>query len=235
MKSVALLAIFLLPFILYHAKQPQQEKITQFDITHILNARPVTTFANGKLTTWTSGIDGGGRGDGYLTQSAAGFNKQPDAHALPDNALFAANDQHPAIQLHYSNQDSLHRQACSMQGEDSVEFGVPRKKYKELFFALTSAEGASAITITLVYFKGSEVKQVLIPDYYADIPADSPNLCYLAHDLAKWGPTNQMTEKNHHNIDLLKIMADPAKVLTKIRISKEEKGYLVLWAAVGVE
>jgi hypothetical protein len=235
MKTLSLLLLLLIPCLAFQPIQPQNGEVIQFDITHVLNARPVTTLTNGKLITWTKGIDGGGKGDGYLTRSAAFFDKQDSAHALPDNALFPANDQHPTIRLHYSNRDSLYRQTCSMSGEDAVEFVVPKAKYKALFFALTSAEGASALSVTLTYFKGDEVKLVSVPDYYADIPAETTNLCYLAHNLAKWGPTNQMTEKGHHNIDLLKIAADPSKVLTKIRISKEEKGYVVFWAAAGEE
>jgi hypothetical protein len=225
MKPAFLLLLIFIPWLMAKPNQPQTGDVVQFDLTHLLNARPVTTFTGGKLIAWTTGIDGGGKGDGYLTKSAAGFNKQDTTHALPDDALFAANDKHPAIQLHYSNRDSLYRQACSMIGEDSVEFDVPKAKYKELFFALTSAEGTSSLKITLTYVNGSQVKDVLLPDYYADIPATSTNLCYLA---------SQMTEKDHHNIDLVKIFPDVKRVLTKIKINKEEKGYLVFWAAAGL-
>jgi hypothetical protein len=44
-----------------------------------------------------------------------------------------------------------------------------------------------------------------------------------------------MTEKDHHNIDLLKIHPDPVKTLKSIYINKTKPGYLVLWAAVGVK
>src|ERR1700742_1736389 len=101
---------------------PKRGKIVQFDIGPVLNARPVTTFGNSKLTTWKTGIDGGGTADGYLTQSAAAFNCDSVGHALPDNPLIEASSAHPEIQLHYANTDSVHYQACSMRSETSVIF-----------------------------------------------------------------------------------------------------------------
>jgi len=219
------------------AAQPiaHQGKVIQFNIASVLNARPVTILNNNKLITWQTGIDGGGKGDGYLTQSAAAFNKQDNTHALPDNALFPLNTTHPEIQLHYSNQDGANYQTCNLAGEASIEFTVPKARYTAVFFALTSSEGPSNLQITFNYADGIDTKQILLPDYYADIPAGSPNLCYLAHNLAKWGPGNQMTEKGHHNIDLLKLTPDAARALESIRISKGKNGYLVFWGAAGIK
>ncbi|SHN08095.1 hypothetical protein [Mucilaginibacter sp. OK098] len=214
----------------------QNNKIVQFDIGKILNARPVTTLTNNKLTTWTKGIDGGGSGDGYLTLSAALFNGNKQPHALPDDALFAANDSHPEIQLHYSNTDSLHNQTCNISGEGGVEFYIPQNKYRSLYFALTSAEGPSYLKVEFLYADDSTTfEDLVLPDYYDDLPTDhrKPELCYLAHDLAKWGNRNNMTEKDHHNIDLLTVHPDPTKKLKSINIQKKKPGYLVFWAATG--
>ena len=214
----------------------QNDKVIQFDINKILNARPVTILANNKLINWTKGIDGSGLGDGYLTQSAALFNGDKEPHALPDNALFPANNSHPEIQLHYSNTDSLHNQTCNIGGEGGVEFYVPQNKYRSVYFALTSSEGPSPLKIEFLYIDESTTSEDLIlPDYYDDIPGTQrkPELGYLAHDLAKWGNKNNMTEKNHHNIDLLTIHPDPAKKLKSINIQKKKPGYLVFWAVAG--
>jgi hypothetical protein len=210
-------------------------KVVQFDINKILNARPVTILTGNKLITWTKGIDGNGIGDGYLTLSAALFNGDKDPHALPDDPLFLANNSHPEIKLHYSNKDSLHNQAYAITGEGKVEFFVPQSKYKDIFLALTSAEGSSSLQIQFKYTDGNEVKNFILPDYYMDINADDPNPCYLIHDLAKWGNKNNMTEKDHHNIDLLNIHPDPARRLKSIIIGKTKPGYLVFWAAAGVK
>jgi hypothetical protein len=223
----------LLSIILYGFGQTPHDKVIQFNINPILNARPVTTFNNNKLTNWKTGIDGGGNGDGYLTKSAAAFNGDSVEHALPDDALIPANSCHPAMQLHYANSDSLHYQACSMRGETSVTFSVPKNNYSMLYFAMTSAEGGSTIKFDLTYANGEHITEIQLPDYYQDIPANDPNLCYLAHDLAKWGPANKMTEKNHHNIDIVKVKVDPKQILSGIKISKGKAGYVVFWAAAG--
>src|SRR5665213_815789 len=128
---------FIVPVLLINNTSIQKSKVVQFDITKVLNARPVTTLTNNKLVTWTKGIDGNGIGDGYLTMAAAVFNGDKQPHALPDDPLFAANGLHPAIKLHYSNADSLNNQACTVAGEDDVEFDVPKAKYTAIYLALT--------------------------------------------------------------------------------------------------
>ncbi len=222
-------------YLIITGAQTHVNHTVQFDLGKILNARPVTVAASHRLITWTKGIDGGGLSDGYLTQSAALLNQDKDAHALPDNPIFPANDSHPEIKLHYSNSSSGSNQACAISGADSAEFAVPKAKYSEVFLALTSAEGASHLHILLIYDHDTTTKEVELPDYYKDINPNDPNLCYLAHDLAKWGIKNNMTEKNHHNIDLLKIAVNPDWALKAIRISKTKPGYLVLWAAAGIK
>jgi len=213
----------------------QHRWVIQFNIDKILNARPVTVVAAGQLSNWTKGIDGNGLADGYLTRSAALFNGDNDAHALPDNPLFADDKSHPEIKLHYSNTRSNRNQACAISGAGKVEFNVPKGKYSSIFLAFTSAEGASAIRVKLVYEQDATTTDFMVPDYYQDLKPDDPNFCYLAHNLAKWGNKNNMTEKDHHNIDLLKIMPNPAWKLKSIRISKTSPGYLVFWAAAGVK
>lgn len=212
----------------------QQQQVVQFNIDKILNARPVTILNNGRLVSWTRGIDGGGLGDGYLTQSAALFNGDKNPHALPDNPLFAGNEFHPDIRLHYSNSEANSNQACAIKGAGEVEFNVPKGKYASIFLALTSAEGPSGIRIKLEYEQDVTTTDFTVPDYYQDIRPGDPNFLYLAHDLAKWGNKNNMTEKDHHNIDLLKIMPNPAWKLKSIHISKTQPGYLIFWAAAGI-
>jgi hypothetical protein len=220
-------------FLLFLNFPSQNTKTIQFDIRKILNARPVSTLNNKHITTWTKGIDGGGFGDGYLTLSAALFNGDKEPHALPDNPVFAANESHPEIKLHYSNADSLNYQTCNISGADSLKFAVPQQKYKAIYLALTSSEGASQLHIVLTYKTGDVNKEITLPDYYADLNPSDKSLGYLAHDLAKWGNKNNMTEKDHHNIDLLKIETDPGKILKSITIKKDKAGYLVFWAAAG--
>jgi len=231
---VSLFLAFIFLLVKSVSSQNANKNIIQIDLKKILNARPVSVFAGNKLITWTKGIDGNGLADGYLTRAAALFNGDVDPHALPDNAQIPANEEHPQINLHYSNNKPDQNQAFSFNSADSVEFDVPAKEYQKIFLALTSAEGPSEIQVTLIYSIGKEVKSFTVPDYYNDIPKTDPNYCYLLHDLAKWGNKNNMTEKDHHNIDLLKIIPDGNRKLKQIKISKAKPGYLVFWTAVGV-
>lgn len=212
----------------------RKEKVIQIKLDKILNARSVTTLTKGKLVTWTKGIDGNGEADGYLTLSASFFKGDKSPKALSDNPLYPANDEHPGILLHYSNDDGVSNQTVAVSGAGSFGFDVPKKQYSKLFLAFGSSEGASKISIKLQYADGTESKSVEIPDYYLDLQSKDRNMCYLVHDLAKWGKQNNMTESNHHNIDLLDIQPDPTRILTRIDVEKSAGGYLVFWAATGV-
>ncbi|SEO46508.1 hypothetical protein SAMN05192574_108181 [Mucilaginibacter gossypiicola] len=215
------------------AGSQQDNKTIQIDIHRLLNARPVTTVTEGKLQSWITGIDGGGKGDGYLTSAAAKLNGDNNAHALPDNPLIPANSSHPAVLLHYGNGDKGN-QTRNVAGIDSFSFDVPHKKYSGLYLSLTSSEGPSQLHVTLIYSGVGESKDFTLPDYYNDIPESDPNLSYAVHNLAKWGPGDKMTESDHHNIDVLNIHPDPNRVLKKVIVSKAQTGYLVFWAATGV-
>jgi hypothetical protein len=212
----------------------KHNKVIQINISHLLNARPITTLSYGKLVSWTKGIDEGGFGDGYLTQSAASFNGDKDAHALPDNAIFGATAQHPEITLHYKNDDSVNNQARYVSGTGEFVIRIPKKQYSEIYLGLSSAEGPSSLQFDLIYTDGQEIKSYLLPDYYNNISDQYPDLSYVATDLAKWGKKDKMTEKDHHNIHLLKLSTDPGRKLTAIKVKKAKGGYLIFWSATGV-
>jgi len=227
--------ISVLSFILLSASPIQKKgKVIQINIDHLLNARSVTTLTNRKLVTWTKGIDGNGIADGYLTMSAALFKGDNNPHALPDNPLIPATAQHPEVLLHYNNNDSISKQTVAVSGEGNFGFEVPSSHYTNMFLALTSSEGVSQIKVDLHYTDGIESKSFEVPDYYKDIQANDLNYCYLVHDLAKWGKMNNMTEKDHHNIDLLNIHPNPKRILTHIQVEKTEAGYMVFWASIGL-
>ena len=213
----------------------KKEKIIQVNLDKILNARPVTTLTQGKPVTWTKGIDGNGEADGYLTRAAAVYMGNPDPKALPDNPLIPANEKHPGILLHYSNSDGTSNQAVAVKGSGNFSFEILTGHYSSMFLAFTSSEGATKVKVSFTYMDGTETKSFEIPDYYIDLPENSPDVCYLVHDLAKWGKMNNMTEKDHHNIDLLDVHPDPERSLVNIKVEKSESGYLVFWAATGIE
>ena len=212
----------------------KKTKTIQINVSAILKARPVTVLNNGKLITWTKGIDGGGSGDGYLTMSAALFNGDKTPHALPDKPIFAANDSHPEIVLHYSNKDTAGNQTLNVAGEGEFEFNVPEHTYSSMFLCLTSSEGPSQLQFQLIYEDGTEGQNFLLPDYYDDLKPNDTNIMYVAHDLAKWDNKNKMRETNHHNIDAVNIHPNTKRVLTAIKVTKAKAGYLVFWGATGV-
>jgi hypothetical protein len=231
MKKIALLLI--ITPIIFAFGYVSKPKVIQIDVSSILNARPVTVLYHGKLIGWTTGIDGGGSGDGYLTKSAALFNGDKNPHALSDNPVFAVNSFHPEIKLHYSNADTTNNQTRNIAGEAEFSFDVPKHNYSGMFLCLTSSEGASQLQFQLLYTDGTDSMNFLLPDYYNNIPAND-TISYLAHDLAKWNHANKMAETDHHNIDVVNIHPNPKRVLTAVKVKKAKAGYLVFWGATGV-
>jgi hypothetical protein len=228
------LPLIVMPLLVLGFTSAQKPKVIQIDVSHILNARPVTVFYHGKLVTWTKGIDGGGAGDGYLTMQAALFNADKAPHALPDNAVFPANESHPEIVLHYSNNDTIGSQTLNVAGQGEFECNVPAHKYAGMFICLTSSEGPSQLQFELVYEDASTTQSFLLPDYYDDLKPNNPNITYVAHDLAKWNNQNKMAETDHHNIDAVNIHPDSGRVLKAVKVKKAKAGYLVFWGATGV-
>ncbi len=210
----------------------QADKVIQVDIKGLLNARPVTTLTNGKLATWTKGVD---RQNGYLTLAAAQANGETNPKAIADNPLIPATAQHPAILLHYSNKDGVGNQAKLMDDTVSVAINIPKGKYKDVYVCLTSAYGKSNLQCNLVYADGVEAKRVTVPDWYNDVPDNDPDFSYVVHDLGKWDIKNKLTEADHHNIHALNVHPDAKRALTGVRLKNLSKTYVLFWAATAVK
>ena len=207
----------------------------QVDVRPLLNARPVTTLTAGKLVPWTKGIDGAGLRDGYLTREAARLNGDSEAKALPGDGLFPATARHPEVKLNYTNTDGTAVQARSVEGAGEFAVAVPAKRYAELMLFLSSAEGASQLSATLVYADGTRVRrEVLLPDYYNPAPAGDPDLFDLAVDLAKWNDLGRMAEADHHFIHGVELHPDAQRQLVRVEVVKTAPAYLVFWGATGV-
>ncbi|CAN5305368.1 hypothetical protein BH11BAC6_BH11BAC6_06870 [soil metagenome] len=221
-------------FMLHGGYMSQNSKVVQINIDSLLNARPVTTLTDSILITWTKGIDGGGLADGYLTQSAAAFKGDKEVHALPDDPLIPGNDKHPEILLHYKNTDDKNNQARYVTGAGEFVIDIPKEHYVQYYLALSSAEGPSQLQCELLYIDGKVMRNYLLPDYYNNVAANDTAFTYVLTDLAKWDKYNNMKEKDHHNIHLLKLNIDANSILKGIRIKKSEDGYLIFWSATGV-
>ena len=211
-------------------------EVVQLDVRLVLDGRAVTTLTGtNALVPWTKGIDGGGHADGYMTAEAAAVNGDLNAHALPGDGSFAANDAHPFVKLNFSNADGKNPQVRSVARAGEFSFAVPTNRYQRLLVFMTSAEGPSHLNFTLTYADGTvEPRPVLLPDYYnAPAPGDTNTFC-LATNLAKWNAAGRMVERDHHNIHGVVIRPDAGKVLVSVRVEKTAPGYLVFWGATGV-
>lgn len=210
----------------------QDSKVIQIKIGELLNARPVTTLTKYKLVHWGKGVD---HENGYLTTSAAKFIGEKNPRALPDNPLIPATDKHPAILLHYDNNDAFSNQTMALTDTNTFTIKVPKSKYKDFFICLTSAYGKSKLEYDLIYSDGTEMKNITVPDWANDVPENDPYFSYVVHDLAKWSNTAKQTEPNHHNIHALNVHPDANRTLIAIRVTNNSKTYLLLWAATAVQ
>ncbi len=209
----------------------------QFDISTILNARPVITLGgDGKVVPIRGGVD---VASGLITTAAADALGVKDDHALPDDGRFPATADRPEVVLQLANKDGtanqVHRSA-KLPKVDEYAFNTTPGKYQKLFLFFTSAaSGPAQVKVSLTYQDGSaEAHDGVIPDWYKDLAADDKDHVYLVSNLSKWGGGDKlkMLEKNHHNIVGLVINSAPDKVLTQIKIRKDGP-FVVFWAAAG--
>jgi hypothetical protein len=204
----------------------------QIDCTSIFNARPVSVVQNGAVIPWRIGIDGGGKSDGFATTSAARAHGDPSDHALPDDGVFAANGDHPLVQLPYGRAGTTRPQTRSLSGESGFELDISKSKVSELLLFFTSAEGSSQLSLILHYTDGnSDTRTVEMPDYYRAPLASEKDLIALASNLAKWNALGKLAEADHHFIYGWKIKPDASRILKSITLRKNAAGYLVFWGA----
>ena len=213
----------------------QAAEVIQIDVRPVLTGRAVTTLTEGKLVPWTQGVDGGGRGDGYLTREASSANGDTNTLALPGNGIFEATAVHPLVRLNFSNEDGKGFQTRGIQGAGSFVFSVPPKHYQRMLLFMTSAEGSSRLHFTLAYADGAvEERDILLPDYYYDAPAGDTNVFSLAKNLPKWDATGQMKERDHHYLHGVEAHPNAGKELVSVQVIKPASAYLVFWGATGV-
>jgi len=214
---------------------PLAEQVVQIAVGTVLDGRPVTTLTAGAIVPWTVGID---KDDGYITDAAAKFLKQTDK-ALPDDATFAADATHPEMVLHFSNAASATSpQARGVSGVSQFEFDVPHASYSELFLALSSSYGDSALSITFLYADASTSSQMFtLPDWGtgAALPTNPPIFFNLISGLHKWTRDNASVDTPSHTITGVKLSPESSKELNRVRVSKTAATpYLVFWGATGI-
>lgn len=204
----------------------------QIDVRPILNARPVTVVAGGKLVSWTEGLDGDY--SGLATMAAAKIIGDAVPKALPDDGRFPATDKHPEVVLHFANEDAAGKQVRRSMGADTFTVAVPPGRYSRLAVFCMSANGPSSLSVQLRYADGSETRSLTVPDWFNPLPAGDAARFHLAYDLAKWDKANRKTEPDHHFLYGLELTPAELKSLLSFKVSKTNAGALTFWGATGV-
>jgi hypothetical protein len=230
--AVAFLTINLLSV---HAQDSNAPRTVQVDVSKLLNARVVATFTDGKVVPLQTSVDGAG---GVATAAVLTAMGSDNPHSVPDDGTFPANADHPEVVLHFSNADGTGFQVRRLPHEEEFSFDVPPKNYARMFLCFTSgAAGPAPLKVTLTYQDGStEERDIVCPDWWNNLDdKTNPNkdVVYVAFNLAKWGASNKVMEKDHHNIFGIDVRPTPGKVLTSIKVHKT-RPLVCFWGATGV-
>lgn len=211
-----------------------QSKTIQFDVKAVLNARAVTTIAQGKLIPWSTGIDE--KWSGLATRLAADAMGNATEMALPDDGTFPASGLHPLAVLNFSNADTSGNQVrfSAKNRDDSYAFEVPENYYSVVSLFFMSAFGQSDFLVEIGYADhSSEVEKYSLGDWANKSPEDQTRF-FLCKNLAKWGQDNKMLEKDSHYLAGINVQPQTSKKVVKIAIKKPASGTtLTFWGAVG--
>jgi hypothetical protein len=206
----------------------------QVDLGKLLDARVVITQADGHLQMADYSLD---RGDSsvLITQSAAKISQAGRLNPLPDSGFFAANEQHPDVQLPYALAGSGPQVHRSPDKSETYSFAVPSRHYRQLQLFFISAAGPTPISVKLEHADGaSGQRATLVPDFYFLLKPTDKDWFVLADDFGKVNKQGKMTESVHHFIHGFSLNPDSTRVLQQIEISKEDsKSVLNLFGATG--
>jgi hypothetical protein len=206
----------------------------QIDVTSLLNDRVVITAKDGVLQpalhstdTWADSV--------LITQSAAELAHSGEMTALPESDLFAANDHHPAVKLHYAQADGgaqVHRSAAR---SETYSFAVPGQRYSQLQLFFISAQGETPIEVHLYYADDAVGKRyATAPDFF-NLPKNSdPRWFVLTGDFGKVNMQGKKMEAAHHYLHGFDLNPDPTKKLLKVEIVKlDSSSVLNFFGATG--
>jgi hypothetical protein len=198
--------------------------IVQIDLGALLNARVVTTQAEGRLQLADHSLNHGW--DSVLiTQSAAVVAKSDKLNPLPDSGFFAATAEHPEVQLPYGTAGGGPQVHQSTNRTETYAIPVPTNRYAQMQLYFISAAGPTPISVKLQYADGSsEQRATQVTDFYFLPKTDVKDWFVLAEDFGKVNLKAQMTESVHHYIHGYNLNPDAAKALRQIEVTKEDSG-----------
>jgi hypothetical protein len=206
----------------------------QIDLGKLLNARVVITQKDGRLQMADHGLD---RSDTsiLIIQSAAEISGAGKLTPLPDSGFFAANNEHPDVQLPYGTVGGGPQVHQSQDKTETYTVPVPPDHYIQMQLFFISAAGPTPISVTLQYADGSSDQRVTqVPDFFFLPKAADIGWFVLAGDFGKVNRKGLMTESVHHYIHGFELNPDSTRVLRQIEVSKKDSGsVLSLFGATG--
>jgi len=206
----------------------------QIDLGNLLNARVVWTQQAGRLQPADHSLDLGDSSV-LITRSAAEVRNAGKLNPLPDSGFFAANHEHPDVQLPYGTVGGGPQVRQTTARAEVFYISVPANRYARLQLFFISAQGPTPVEIKLQYADGtSDERTTTVPDFYWLLKDTDKGWFVLAGDFGKVNLKGLMTESVHHFIDGFNLDPDPSKVLQSIQIRKTDSGSVLnLFGATG--
>ena len=208
--------------------------VVQIDLGKLLNARVVFTQKDGQLQPADHSLDRGTTSV-LTTQSAAEVSKAGKIVPLPDSGFFAANQEHPDVQLAYGTAGDGPQVYQTTAKTETCSIPVPTNHYSQMQLFFISAQGPTPISVKLLYADGSSDERVtLVPDFYFLLKPADKGWFVLAENFGKVNKKGLMTEYDHHFIHGFNLDPNPAKVLQQVEITKQDSGSVLnLFGGIG--
>lgn len=151
----------------------QAAKAVQFDLADVFNEDVIvngTTLNN--LDEAQTSVDISETS--LITQGAARVleNCTDDPDGLPNNGRFAANRDHPLVDLAYDNKKDG-KNARRSPSADSYRISVPQRRYRAIHVFATSGNGNATMRVRLRYRGASSVKEFTVLDWFDPEPEGS--------------------------------------------------------------
>ncbi len=206
----------------------------QIDLGGLLNARVVFTESRGILQPADHSLDHG-NSSLLITKSAMEISRAGQLNPLPDAGFFAANNDHPDVQLPYGVAGSGPQVHQSRDRTETYSIPAPPNHYGQMQLFFISADGPTPISVRLQYADGSaDLRTTTVPDFYFLLTPADKDWFVLAEDFGKVNRQGRMTESVHHFIHGFNLNPDPNKVLQRIEITKgNSKSVLNLFGVAG--
>jgi hypothetical protein len=103
----------------------------------------------------------------FITQGAAKAlaNCTEDPDGLQNRGRFAANGDHPLVDLAYDNKKNG-KNAHRSPAQDSYRVSVPHRRYRAIHVFATSGNGQSAMRVRLLYGASSSTETFILRDWF---------------------------------------------------------------------